>query len=145
MSWQALEEGNQELAEFGLKRFASRVAYLATVRKDGSPRVHPVTPIVGEGRLFVGMDSESPKGRDLQRDGRYAMHCSVENDEGGEGEFLISGQAELTHDPDLRAIAAKYASYTILDRHVVYELSVEKAISTVHTEDGPVHQRWKNS
>ena len=55
MSWKALENGNKKLAEFGLERFSSQVAYLATVRKDGSPRVHPVTPIIGQGHLFVFM------------------------------------------------------------------------------------------
>ena len=47
MSWQALEDGNKELAEFGRKRFASnRVGYLATLRKDSSPRVQPMPPFM---------------------------------------------------------------------------------------------------
>ena len=83
MSWQALEDGNKELAEFGRKRFASNhVAYMATIRKDGSPRVHPMTPIVGQGRLFFFTDPPDLKGRDLRRDRRYAIHCSVENQDG---------------------------------------------------------------
>jgi hypothetical protein len=53
MSWQELANDNPELARFGAERLLdSEVAYLATVRKDGSPRVHPVTPIIGDGRLF---------------------------------------------------------------------------------------------
>ncbi|MGH2405330.1 MAG: pyridoxamine 5'-phosphate oxidase family protein, partial [bacterium] len=52
------------------------MAYLATLRGDGAPRVHPVTPIVGEGRLFLFMEPTSPKGHDLRRDGRYALHSS---------------------------------------------------------------------
>ena len=48
------------------------------------PRVHPVTPIVGSGKLFVFMEPTSPKGKDLMRDGRYALHCGIEgNNEGG--------------------------------------------------------------
>ncbi len=73
MSWQALEDGNQELAESGLKRFATNhVAYMATIRRDGSPRGHPMTPIVGQGRLFFFTDPPDLKGRDLQR-----RACSV--------------------------------------------------------------------
>src|SRR5687768_3970797 len=80
MSWNNLETADPELAAFGAQRFASTgVAYLATVRADGAPRVYPVTPILGDGRLFLFMEPSSPKGHDLQRDGRYAMHCSVEN------------------------------------------------------------------
>ena len=51
MSWKDLEEADPKLAAFGIERFAGGVAYLGTVRKDGGPRVHPVTPIVGRGRL----------------------------------------------------------------------------------------------
>ena len=28
------------------------LCYLATTKKDGSPRVHPVVPLLGEGRIF---------------------------------------------------------------------------------------------
>lgn len=144
MSWQNLEEGNPELAEFGVQRFASEVAYLATVRKDGSPRVHPVTPIIGQGRLFVFMEPTSPKGHDLRRDARYAMHCSVSDSSGGQGEFFISGGAQLVDDPELRTLAAQHASYEAADRYILFELSVESAFSTVYDEDGtPIRQRWK--
>ena len=78
MSWQELVDDNLELAKFGAKRFGSRVAYLATVRKNGAPRVHTVTPIIAEGNLFVFMYKTSPKGFDLKRNGCFAMHASVE-------------------------------------------------------------------
>ena len=47
-SWQEFAQRAPELAAFGKTRFQSEVAYLTTLRLDGSPRVHPVTPIVGE-------------------------------------------------------------------------------------------------
>ena len=145
MSWQALEDGNRELAAFGLERFSSRVAYLATLRKDGAPRVHPVTPVVGEGHLFVFMYDTSPKGRDLQRDGRYALHAGVENDEGGQGEFFVTGYAALIDDPALKAVATKHAPYPVEDNHILFELNIESAFSTVYVDDKPVRQRWKKA
>lgn len=48
MSWGKLRGEAPNLADYGEARFASGVAYLATVRKDGSPRMHPVTPILGD-------------------------------------------------------------------------------------------------
>ena len=54
------------LADFGEKRFASGVANIVTVMKDGAPRVHPVTPIIGDDRLFLFMEPASPKGHDLK-------------------------------------------------------------------------------
>ena len=144
MSWHDLEAGNAELAAFGAARFKSGVAYLATIRKDGSPRLHPVTPIIGQGRLFLFMEPTSPKGRDLQRDGRYAMHAAVRDAGGGEGEFFIAGRAALVEDPEVRALAARSASYAPADRYILFALAVDRAGSTVYQEGGqPVRTHWQ--
>lgn len=144
MSWKALTEGNSELAAFGEQRFASEVAYLATTRKDGSPRVHPVTPIIGEGRLFLFMEPTSPKGWDLKRDGRYSLHCSVGDSGGGEGEFLINGTASLVEDAEIRTIAVEHASYDPSERYILFELQVLTAFATIYDEEGtPLRSRWK--
>jgi hypothetical protein len=58
-----------ELAAFGALRLAATPAYLATVDDSGAPRVHPVTPIVGDGRLLLFMEPTSPKGDDIVRRG----------------------------------------------------------------------------
>ena len=109
MSWKYLEEQQPELAAFGVERLNGRVAYLATVRKDGSPRLHPMTPIIGQGHLFVFMEPTSPKGHDLQRDGRYAIHCSVSDTSGTSGEFVVTGRAHLVDDPEKRPLAVSLA------------------------------------
>ncbi len=97
-SWIEFAQQAPEIAAFGAARFRSGVAYLGTLRADGSPRVHPVTPIIG-GQLFLFMEPTSPKGKDLQRDPRYTLHCSVEDSSGGEGEFYVTGRATLITDP----------------------------------------------
>jgi general stress protein 26 len=142
MSWKALEDGNKELAEYGAKRFASNhVGYLATIRKDGSPRVHPMTPFVGEGHLLFFTNDGSLFCQDLLRDGRYALHCSVEDQDGGEGEFFVRGRATLTDDADMWAIAEKYVPYSDReDDYVLFEFSVESAFGRVY--DGML-KRWK--
>lgn len=145
MSWQSLEDQQPELAAFGGERLNGQVAYLATVRKDGSPRVHPMTPIIGQGHLFVFMEPTSPKGHDLQRDGRYAIHCSVSDNSGASGEFIITGHAYLIRDPELRALAARLASYTPADRYILFEFDIETAASTIYPSDRPVRQSWKRN
>ena len=50
------------------------LGYLATVRADGGPRVHPVVPVITDEGLFCFV-VRSPKRRDLERDGRYALHA----------------------------------------------------------------------
>lgn len=89
-SWEEFTQQAPELAVFGKARFESGVAYLGTLRADGGPRVHPVTPIIGE-HLFLFMEPTSPKGKDLQRNARYTLHCSVEDSSGGGGEFYVRG------------------------------------------------------
>ena len=90
---------------FAFERLDERIAYLATVTADGAPRVHPVSPFIGAGHLFVYMEPTSPKVRDLERDPRYSLHCAVENNDGGEGELSVSGRARLVLDPGQRALA----------------------------------------
>jgi hypothetical protein len=143
MSWQTFEEEDPELAAFGLERLAGRVAYLATVRQDGSPRVHPVTPIIGQGHMFLFMEPTSPKGNDLRRDGRYALHSSVGDPSGSGGEFFISGQARLVETAELRAVAVQSASYSPAERYILFELGVESVLATVYEDGQPVRRRWK--
>lgn len=145
MSWQELEQGNPDLADFGFRRFAGGVAYLATIRKDGSPRVHPVTPIIGQGHLFVFMEPTSPKGHDLRRDGRYTLHSAVGGSGGEGGEFYITGQARFVEDSELRSLAAAHASYEPAARYILFELHLESAASTVYENGEPIRQAWNKS
>lgn len=145
MSWGELLKQRPELAKFGQARFESRVAYLATVGTDGSPRVHPVTPIVTPRGLMVFMDATSPKGHDLRRGSRYALHCSVENDEGGGGEFRVRGAAREIEDPVLRKHVADRAPYVPSDDHVLFELLVDDAFSTTYDDEGAtVRRTWRS-
>jgi hypothetical protein len=52
------------------------VAYLATVRLDGSPRLHPFCPVLAAGNLYAAIPNSSPKGRDLRRDPRCVIHAT---------------------------------------------------------------------
>jgi hypothetical protein len=145
-TWQEFAAATPDLAAFGAQRLMGRVAYLATIRADGAPRVHPVTPHLARGLLFVYMEPTSPKAHDLRRDARYALHCSVEDTSGGEGEFSIRGQAKVIDDLAMRAIlfeAARAAGYHPEDRYVVFELSIESALSTIYEGDQPIRKRWE--
>jgi hypothetical protein len=125
--WGELAGQAPELAEFGALRLAAAPAYLATVDDSGAPRVHPVTPFVGEGRLFLFMEPTSPKGDDIVRRGVYALHCHVPDANGSGGEFYVRGRGERIDSPKLRAVAAQAASYTPHDRYVLFELRIAEA------------------
>jgi hypothetical protein len=51
------------------------IAFLATTRRDGSARLHPFCPVLVDGRLFAAIPRSSPKGWDLRRDPRCAIHA----------------------------------------------------------------------
>ncbi len=140
-SWKEFTQQSPELATFGKTRFASGVAYLGTVRPDGGPRVHPVTPIIGD-QLFLFMEPTSPKGKDLQRDPRYTLHCSVADSGGGGGEFYVRGQATLVNDPAIREQAVLASSYTPADRYILFTLTVEFAFRNIYVDGEPQPRRW---
>lgn len=141
-TWKEFTQHAPELAAFGKARFGSEVAYLGTIRPDGGPRVHPVTPIIGE-QLFLFMEPTSPKGNDLRRDGRYTLHCSVEDSGGGGGEFYVRGQATFTDDPALREQAVQASSYAPADRYILFMLTIEFAFMNTYGEGKTHVQRWQ--
>jgi hypothetical protein len=145
-TWQDFAAAAPELATFGAQRLSGRVAYLATIRADGAPRVHPLVAHIGEGRLFVYMEPSSPKALDLLRDDRYALHCSVEDINGGKGEFSIRGQARIIGDAPLRARlfeAARADGSNPQERYILFELSIEEALSTIYVGEEETRKRWK--
>lgn len=135
MSWKAFEEEAPELAAIGYERLNRKIAYLAALKEDGAPRLHPVTPFIGSGMLFIFTEPSSPKIRDLRRDGRYALHCSV----GGEGplvEVLVSGAVTVISDPVVWEQAAKIASSpVVIQSYTLFEFQVKHVLVITYDKD----------
>jgi hypothetical protein len=125
--WREFAAQAPQLAEFGARRLERVPAYLATVDGSGVPRVHPVTPIIGDGCLFVFMEPTSPKGHDIVRRGGYALHCLVPDEQGTGGEFYVRGRGERIDSQLMRAVAVRAASYTPEDQYVLFELRIAEA------------------
>jgi hypothetical protein len=145
-TWSEFSADSPEMASFGKQRLERRIAYLATIRPDGSPRVHPVSPFIAKDHLFVYMEPTSPKGDDLRRDARYAMHSAVEDNSGGQGEFLIRGRAIEITDTESRKEAfeqARNMGYSPQERHILFELRIAEVLATVYEGDRPKRTRWK--
>lgn len=142
-SWGEFRKLEPELAAFGEGRLGLPPAYLATVRKNGAPRVHPVTPIVTASALFLFMEPTSPKGRDLRERGWYSLHNGVPDTEGSGGEFFITGKGFLVTDPGIRAIATKAASYEPSDDYILFELRLTAARCNGYGDVPlPKNRRW---
>ena len=122
LTWSAFAAAVPDLAGFGAERLGRPPAYLATVTADGGPRVHPVTPIVAAGGLYVFMEPTSPKGHDLRQRRRFALHNGVPDTEGSGGELVLTGEGVAVDDPAVRALVVAGASYEPADRYVLFEL-----------------------
>ena len=127
ISWGEFAEREPDLARFGEGRLTAAPAYLATVRRSGAPRVHPVTPIFTASGLFLFMEPTSPKGRDLRERGWFALHNGVPDNAGSGGEFNVSGRGLVLDDPDLWSHVAEASSYTPIDRYILFELQLSEA------------------
>ena len=77
------------------------IAFLASVRRDGGPRVHPFCPILARGRLFAAIPRSSPKGSDLRRDPRCVIHALPGP---ADDEFCVRAIAREVTEPATRVL-----------------------------------------
>ena len=105
--WQDVVDSAPEFAANVQERFdAHRHKTVATLRKDGSPRISGVECEVRDGDLWFGSGKSSRKSADLLRDPRLALHGPSE-DPGSDplawpGEAKVSGRAVLVERPRRR-------------------------------------------
>ena len=136
LSWGAAAGTQPDLFDHCAHRLGSGICYLSTVRADEWPRLHPIGPLKPQdGRILVGMLPSSPKGHDLRRNGRYAVHCTVEDGYGGGGEVLMTGLAEAREPP-----------YSHAERGwVTFELLVGELLATIYDREigKPLSRRWR--
>jgi hypothetical protein len=121
-TWGTVAAAEPELAAFVAERLRARPCYLATVREDGAPRVHPVTPVINDDGLYVFMEPVSPKGDDLRVRRWFALHNGVPDNDGTGGEASVTGTGHQVDDADVRAAAVAAAAYEPEDRYILFEL-----------------------
>jgi hypothetical protein len=98
-SWSAVTAAAPDLAASVQARFqATGLGLLATLRKDGSPRLSGIEPLFAMGELWLGMMPDSLKAADLQRDGRFALHSATADKEVKEGDAKLAGVAHEVLD-----------------------------------------------
>ncbi len=95
-TWAEFANAQPDLAAFARERMEGRIVYQATLRLDGGPRVHPVSPWLAAGLLCVSYRDASTKMREVARDPRYALHTAQpwEDHAGAFGEFMARGLLE---------------------------------------------------
>jgi len=148
-TWDEFAEQAPVLSQYLLARLddeaTGRITYVATVRKDGGPRVHPVKVFLSGGHLRLFMYPESPKGADLIRDPRYAMHAAVTPNPFLSGELAAHGTARIETDPEARALAAAEAPFAAPppDDNTLFSLDLDLVIGAWAADGAPARMRWR--
>jgi len=145
ITWTEFSRRRPALADAGrrqLYQFGIGLAFLATVRPDGAPRLHPVCPVISGAGLHL-LIVAGPKRQDLRRDGRYALHsetCPPPRQDDG---FALAGQAREVTDAAVRqAVRARVLAerdgqvWPSFDEDVIFELGIERALLTLTEADG---------
>lgn len=151
ISWKDFSKLKPSLAKIGedlLFQYGVGLAFLATIRKDGAPRLHPVCPVLSQSRLFVLIMPNSPKRWDLLQDGRYALQAFPE-DKPDSDEFYINGKAITIDDPDVFKSVIADANHHASNDEILFELHLERVMHTTWegfgTEDyRPIRENWSN-
>lgn len=155
MSWDLLREQRPELAAQAKTQFCVHglgMGFLATVRKDGGPRVHPICPVLRDDGIF-GLLLPGPKLEDLRRDPRYALHSDTVPPPDHDDAFYVTGRVEILDDAGLwREVAdqqlaeTKQEPYDGFDELTLVEFGVSRCLLTLtRARDGlpKGHTTWR--
>jgi hypothetical protein len=125
VGWGGFAEVAPDLAERGARLLGVGVAYVATTARDGSPRVHPFTPLIGGGRLLAFVGKHTVKYGNLVHEPRCAIHAMLGKDD---EEFMIIGRGVVSDDWATRiqaAIEARKINMTSKN-DIAFEFMIER-------------------
>jgi len=128
-------------------QYGPGLGYLATVRSDGGPRVHPVSPVIRDDGLYCFI-LDSPKRRDLDRDGRYGLHSYPPEET--DDEAYLSGRArQITDQATVASLADAMRAETGVNWRL-YEFTVEVAMLArrrpgEHGPGGAAYEVWRDT
>jgi Pyridoxamine 5'-phosphate oxidase len=98
--WREIEAEAPELAARALAIFDAHVhKTLATLRRDGSPRISGIELEFTDGDVWIGSMREAVKALDLRRDPRFAVHSGSEDPPDFQADAKIAGRAEEVSEP----------------------------------------------
>jgi hypothetical protein len=94
-SWSEVEAQAPELAARAKRIFEAHVhKTIATLRRDGSPRISGIELEFRDGELWIGSMLRAVKALDLRRDPRFALHSASGDPPEWEADAKIAGRAE---------------------------------------------------
>jgi len=135
-SWAQVEAQAPDLAAAVRASFAVRKhATMATLRADGAPRISGTEVQWDGGSVWVGSMPDAQKARDLQRDGRVALHApTVDPPEGDESAW--AGEAKVA------GIAVEVPPDDPQDRSHRFRIDVHEVVHTCVQDGGLRIRSW---
>ncbi|GAA1244604.1 pyridoxamine 5'-phosphate oxidase family protein [Kitasatospora nipponensis] len=144
-TWQDFEREAPELATAVRARLeAHRHHVLATVRKDGSPRVSGTEVRIVGADLTAGSMYGSVKARDLLRDPRYALHANPGDGSMVGGDAKLAGRAvEIADEMELSGYAAELPEPPPSPYHAFRLELDEVVLTTVENDEYLLIKTWR--
>ncbi|WP_335940889.1 pyridoxamine 5'-phosphate oxidase family protein [Streptomyces sp. PTD5-9] len=142
-SWAAFRTAHPAFAETVRARFGLyRHHVLATLRKDGSPRVTGLEVDFRSGELLLGMMPDSRKALDLLRDPRFAVQANPGPDaEMADGDVRISGRAVEVTDPGFLSLYREEAKPP--EPFQLFRAELDEVVLTTLGSDEIVLRVWR--
>lgn len=153
-SWKNIEVAEPDLAARARACLtATTNAVLATLRRDGSPRLSGIDPLLLDGELYFGSMSAARKGADLRRDPRMALHSvpwesrpTAEGESAPSADAKVTGWAALVTDAaEIRRISGHQGETTGFEAPAesdLFRIDVRELVVTAVEDDQLVVDRW---
>ena len=102
-TWDEVKAAAPEIGHVTQERIeAVGMAMLATLRRDGYPRISGIETSFRAGELWLGMMTDSLKAKDLRHDPRMCLHNATEDKDVKRPDVKIVGLAIEVDEPAMR-------------------------------------------
>jgi hypothetical protein len=145
-SWADLEAAEPQFAADVRRLLDAHIhKTLATLRRDGSPRISGTEVIFDAGELWTGSMAGSRKTDDLRRDPRFALHSGSQDPPEWKGDAKLSGRMEDVADPERWAPAVRRAMGAVPTGGAVFRAELAEAAIVRLDDDGRalVIEHWR--
>jgi hypothetical protein len=149
-SWHEIVADRPEFASQVEARFdAYKHKVIATLRKDGSPRISGIEAEFRDGEVRVGMMPGSLKSKDVARDPRVAIHSATEDPVEGEGmagrvvDAKIAGRAVPISPQDGKTGGGPPGTFFRVDISEVVLVSIGEPADHLVIESWDVKNRYR--
>ena len=140
----------QEQPEFATRVQAAFDAHghkiLATLRRDGAPRVSGIEARFRDGELWLAGMPRSVKFADLRRDPRMALHSGSDEPDAFRADAKLSGRAiEVTDAAQLADFADRASVPAEIQPFELFRIALEQVVVTALNEarNGLVITSWR--